>query len=334
MVFPGKRVIAAVLVFICLIGNAALSLDQADFNAAKKRAEEFVDTHTVDVTDLYLSLDEMVQLKSLYPGLEWRWVLSIYDRTISWEDEYCDLGGYIVKDYGELADFLSVFSRIKALDMYKTKITDAEIGFLTSKCPDVLFGWTILIGNFYTVRTDATAFSTLYTGKEPQLSNKDFDVIRYCTKLLALDLGHHFIDDLSFLKDLTNLKILILAKNKLTDISLLSGLVNLEYLELFCNEITDISPLAGMTKLVYLELSVNNIKDYTPLYGLPNLERVNLTRSGEKLNKAEIRKGLPHCRIDFITNPTQGDWRKTPRYLWVKRIFMAGVFKEWPAKKK
>ena len=43
--------------------------------------------------------------------------------------------------------------------------------------------------------------------------------LQYCTDLIALDLGHNGIDDLSWLEPLQNLQLLILSDNRMKDIT-------------------------------------------------------------------------------------------------------------------
>ena len=93
---------------------------------------------------------------------------------------------------------------------------------------------------------DQTAFSTLHGDpSDPVHSENDFSILKYCKNLMALDVGHNIIRDVSFLYDLPKLRVLILACNCITDITPVGSLKDLEYLEIFWNQIGDISPLTG-----------------------------------------------------------------------------------------
>ena len=65
------------------------------------------------------------------------------------------------------------------------------------------------------VRTDVTAFSTQHTYQSKFHTSKTFSVLKYCHNLVALDIGHNEVSDLSFLEDLPQLKVLILAANNI-----------------------------------------------------------------------------------------------------------------------
>ena len=70
-------------------------------------------------------------------------------------------------------------------------------------------------------------------------------MLKYCTDLRALDIGHQAITDLSVIGEhLTELRVLIIADNKVTDLTPLSNLRHLHYLEFFVNRVSDLSPLA------------------------------------------------------------------------------------------
>ena len=321
---------ALVLLLVLCVATALASANSPFPEAIRSQIDALADPSLVDLTGEALTLTQMNALMEAYPGTAFRWKLSIYGQTVSWSDTAIDLGETVVTDYDELIRFLTAFPSLTTVDMYATPIYKPEIERLAAAFPDTLFGWTMRVGN-HTIRTDATAFSTLFRDSrvEPRHTSEEFEIIKYCRNLYALDLGHMYIDDTTFISGLTELRILILAKAELTDITPLASLVKLEYLELFCNRIVDISPLAGMTELSYAELSVNEIKDFSPLYNLPKLKRINVTRNDKSVLKDDLRKAMPDCRIDISLNPTQGNWRKSARYRWARRIFHTGTYREW-----
>ena len=182
--------------------------------------------------------------------------------------EYIDLGDQVVKDYTAFIAFLKEFPNLKKVDMFATQITSAQVGRLTKALPDVEFGWKLQLMKYkykHIVRTDATAFSTLH-GKCPNHRSEEFALLNYCTNLLALDLGHNNLTDLSFLRSMPRLRVLILGENqKLKNIEEIGNLQDLEYLELFTCSISDISPLTKLTRLMDLNLANNKVKNWRPL---------------------------------------------------------------------
>lgn len=248
--------------------------------------------------------------------------------TVSTDATEIDLGSNKVKDIEELVEFLDQLPDLKRLDMYESSLSNEDMDLLTENYPQIEFGWMVRVGN-HTLRTDATAFSTLHSpGRDTEHKTKDFYALKFCTKLQALDLGHNAITDIDFLLDLPDLKVLILACNDIRDISVLAELTQLEYLELFTNKFTDITPLENLTNLIDLNLSNNDITDLTPLYELHSLERLRLCMDGYLTDeqRAEIEQMLPNCEIGWREHPTGEGWREHPRYDVIYRIFHTSVY--------
>lgn len=251
--------------------------------------------------------------------------------------EYLDLGTVRVEDMDAFVRYLAQFPNLKKVDMFATPVGKKKIAQLTEAFPDVEFGWTMTIAE-HTVRTDATAFSTLHNNRSQEHTSQDFDLLRYCKDLLALDIGHNQVEDLSFLYDLPNLRVLIVACNHIDDITPIGSLKDLEYLELFKNNIHDISCLSGLTKLLDLNICFNRISDWTPLMGLTQLERLWLYNSNnysddmpvDKQVVAELKAALPNTYVDSTSYSTLGGWREHERYFIIDDMFHAGVYQPFP----
>lgn len=206
-----------------------------------------------------------------------------------------------------------------------------EMKALLADYPGIRFTWTVR-ENGMTFRPGATAYSTLKGRQEPRYKAEDLALVfEYCPDLLALDVGHNDVSDLSFLKNWPNLRRLIVidSKTPVTDISPLAELDDLEYVELFMQNITDISPLAGKTKLLDLNLCHNDISDLTPLYSCVNLQRlwisVNPHLTQEEIDR--FREALPGCRVESKEwQSTGAGWRNHPRYNIMYDSFVSGVY--------
>ena len=248
--------------------------------------------------------------------------------------EYIDLDKTRVTDFDAFISFLNKLPNIRKVDMFATNMYTKDIDRLAAAFPDIEFGWTMRIGDHW-VRTDATAFSTLHNNSSPMHTQQHFKYLKYCKNLLALDIGHNLVTDVSFLYDLPNLKVLILACNiNLKDITPVGSLKDLEYLELFKNDINDISCLANCTKLIDLNICFNRIKDWAPLHGLQNLERLWLFNSNnwsdeypvDKQVVADLKAALPNCHVDSVSYSTLGGWREHERYYVIFHMFKYGEY--------
>ena len=268
------------------------------------------------------------------------------DLTVRRDTDTVDLGTKSIASGAlqSFEDFLSKLPNLKTVNMYSSNLSRAQMDELYRRFPDVFFGWTITIPctnpphperTPHQFRTDITAFSTLHNNKCSLHTTEELSVLRYCKNLMALDIGHNDVTDLSFLYDLPKLKVLIVAINRnLTDCTPIGSLKDLEYLELFSNNISDISPLANCTHLVDLNITYNNISDLSPLMGLTSLRRLYVCSSNNRWGKGEVpnsviaqlRNALPQCKIDNVTAGAIASWRTHPRYDTINTMFWGTTY--------
>lgn len=247
---------------------------------------------------------------------------------LSFEDSATaiDFGETVVTDVEGLKALLDQMPALEKVDMYQSSLTTAQMDALFDGYPQIFFGWTLNMKG-HIVRTDATSFSTLH-GRCPNHYTEDFYPLRYCRNLLALDLGHNYIDDIGFLRNFPQMKVLILACNNIRDISVLAQLKELEYLELFSNKIKDFTPLLELKHLKDLNISNNPVSDITPLYEMTQLERFwsGMNRNVRSQVK-EMEALLPDCEIFWDGEPTWGGWREHHRYDTIYAIFNEGGYR-------
>lgn len=245
-----------------------------------------------------------------------------------------DLSGAALWDTESFGAMLNCFPRLSSAVMCDMPGTDnAFFERMQAQFPQIKFVWKVYFGT-WSLRTDALSFSTLNSNDSVRYTSEDFSVLKYCTELRALDLGHNVITDLSFLESMPEMKILILADNRISDIGPLAKLKKLEYLELFMNDIVDFSPLSGLDRLLDLNLCHNKAVDASPLKSLVQLERLWLSYNREmpKSETEAVQEALPNCLCNFeIFYSTHGNWRGHDRYAVVKWIFDRGEYVEWDA---
>ena len=182
------------------------------------------------------------------------------------------------------------------------------------------------------MRTDDEAFSVMISSYNYQrMTSADIEVLKYCTNLKALDLGHQAISDLSVIGQLTELRVLILADNRIRDISPLANLKNLEYVELFVNDIKDVSPLAECKNLVDLNLGWNwRVNDLSSLYSLEKLERLWLpTTDIDREQEKELATVFPNVQMVFDDKDSvSSGWRTHERYFIMRAMFTNNKYDE------
>ncbi len=273
---------------------------------------------TVDLHGTGITNEELLLLYSLHPNVEFKADALLGGQLFDSSTEFIDLNWVNITDFEAFKANLRLFPHLTKIEMCGCGLSNEQMEELCNLYPNTRFVWRVYFGQ-WSVRTDAVAFSVLIRNYEhKRLTSKDIEVLKYCTDLQALDLGHQAITDISVIGDyLPNLRVLILADNRITDLSPLTKLKHLHYLEFFVNQVTDLSPLAECRELVDLNISYNyRINDITPLLDLPLLERLWLERTSVSAKDvALLRKTYPNTRIINIGEGSvdQG-WRTHKRY--------------------
>ena len=261
---------------------------------------------------------------------------------------YVDFGYQRVENLKQLEAFLDQLPELKKCDMYTTNMTRAWAAELSERYPSVDFGWTFRINctnrDTHIIRTDMEVFSTLHNNQSLQHTSEEFEVLKYCKHLKALDIGHNAVTSLDFLSGLTELRVLIIGRNQVTDLSPLAGCTKLEYLEAFTNRIESVAPLLSCTRLMDLNIPNNRVRDPELLAQMPSLRRLwafNYAWSSLNENRVEwslrsmIAAALPNCETDWKNSGTGGTWRtvdgtekgkKVPHYEIIYQMFRIGEY--------
>ena len=252
--------------------------------------------------------------------------------TVSTDTEYLDLGKMGVTEWDPFCKFLHQLPNLKKVDMYNTVINLKVYNMLEREFPDVEFGVQFRYGR-HRVRTDDTAFSTLYCGGDKKHSYEEISMLTWCHNLYALDIGHHPVKKLDFLYELPELRVLIVAICDVTDITPIASLKHLEYLEIFHNRITDVSPLKDLKYLMDLDLVQNFVEDLSPLAEIKSLKRLWIYRniktdleSPDMETVKKLQEALPDCFIEARGTSRSKGWVNHPHQEVIQRIFHSKVY--------
>lgn len=283
--------------------------------------------------EVFPVLEEMAQLESvkLSPSLGFAAVgrvqqlpsqplvdyrFSLYGKEFSTADTSMNLNAVPIGDNGEaLRAVLPYMTNCSMVEMERCGLRYVTYAAIRDEFPERGIVWRVDFGG-YSVRTDETRI--LASIKGYNLTGEKCAVLKYCTKVRYLDLGHNIIDDISFVEYMPDLEVAILAINYWSDASPLAACKKLEYLEIFNTRCTDLSPLSELTNLKHLNVCwIKELRDISPLYNLTGLERlwIGCVNQVPKEQLEEIRERLPDTNINTTTdNPTSEGWRKDPRY--------------------
>ena len=295
----------------------------------------------VDLSGQALSDETMRALSQAMPDTRFIWDVDLFGVSVSSGAQEADISGAQVNDLELLKQKLAYLPGLTKLVMCNCGPTNEQMEQLISAYPAVKFVWMIRVGG-WEMRTDVKAFSKgnrktfdggEYIGGKTNFTNEDIAPLKYCTDLVALDLGHGSrITDLSVLQYLPKLRFLIVAMNDITSIEDLKYCPELEYLEIFQNDISDWSPLLSLPKLTHLNCSTNVGRsetgeriypDYTVLKQMPQLQRIWIIRcnlSAEQI--ADLRATLPNAVINtFGGHSTANGWRDNDLYREMQGLF-------------
>lgn len=309
------------------VGNNIFYLDLSKSNIDETLEELLTNFPNLKIVNLFgqdMPLERQIALVQKYPNIRFDFTIKIEDKTIKSTTKELDLS-YTKLSKQEIKDLLLLFPKLKKLDLSYSNLTNEECNSFREEYPDIETNWVVHMGR-WSLRTDAVAFSVLikYFDYE-RMTSQDIEVLKYCTKLKALDLGHQAITDISVIGNyLPDLRILILADNKITDITPIGKLKKLHYLELFINPISNLSPLQNNKELVDLNLAnLNKVTDISPILNLPMIERLWVNNMGIGWSGIEtLRNAYPHATMMTTgRESTHGSWRSHPRYFQMIDMF-------------
>lgn len=292
------------------------------------------DTGFADVRDYRLNLPQIRDLTERYRDGELVWELDVDGVGITSDVRELDLSGYDLAALDlDMYMLLGLLRNLEKVDMCQCGYSNDEMSALQDAFPEIKIVWEIKLSH-WTVRTDAVAFSTMKTCSQTfYLKDEEAKYLKYCTDLVALDLGHNYVTDLSFLQYMPELKILILVDNvkgwengkirRIDDLSMLQYVPKLEYLEFFCDGVKDISFLQYTPNLVDLNISYNPISDATYLFELPKLERLFLEHTKIPYSEFErLQETYPDAQLEYYGEGSiDHGWRKHERYYAMRDMF-------------
>ena len=262
---------------------------------------------TFDFEDYKALLAEVPEVRIHY-GFE------LFNRTVWTDKESLKYRKESIGDDGveQLRAVLPWLPRLRYLSLDRCDIENETMEQLRDDFPEVKIVWRVWFGGFNCM-TDAEkiwAIGSLY--------DEDAEVLKYCTDVKYIDVGHNALTNCDFLAYMPKVEVVILAINPLRDISGIANCTELEYLEIGQSTISDISPLRNCTKLKHLEASESQITDISPVMNI-DMERFHLMYSYGAVPQGQFdlyQLLHPNCSCDF-SNRTGwdcyfcSDWRYT-----------------------
>ncbi len=261
--------------------------------------------------------EDILALRSAAPNATIDYRFSLCGVPLTLEDEEIDLNYLAVPDRGEeVLAAAKCMPNLKTLMMDSCGIRNEDMEVIRDALPDTEVVWRISFGLKYSVRTNVERILASSPSIGGTVTNSDLEVLKYCTKVKYLDIGHNeCITDLSVVNYMPDLEVLIIAMNPLGDLSPLANCRHLEYLELFYSNTSDLSPLSGLKTLKHLNVGhCPYLTDISPIYDL-DLDRFYLGISNfcpvppEQI--AHYRELHPDCEVDDTAwESSEAGWRR------------------------
>lgn len=260
-----------------------------------------------------LGFNEVGIFQTACPEVDFEYSFTLFDLPFTTLDEQMDLNHVRMTDQGEaVRAVLPYMTRCRFLDMDFCEVDSEHMAAIRDAYPEMEVVWRIWFGLDCSVRTNvekilASNFGHGLTGD----NTKD---LKYCTKVKYLDIGHQWVNDISFLRYMPDLEIAVLFQNTWTDLSPIENCTKLRYLEILCTDAcTDISPLAELKNLEYLNMSdLYKVEDFSALFELKSLKRLFIANTKIPQDVLDnLRAALPDAEISTknqaLDNP--GGWK-------------------------
>ena len=301
-----------------------------------EKMEYFIRLTQVDAREC-ANPDLLAKFADGHPNVVFNRPIQILGREFFTLDEMVDLRGqtYSFEDVkAALDEAVPKMPSLKKVDLCGCGLNNQEMEQLCAAYPDVKVVWMISLYNGrWRVRTDAVAFSTLTDARDrgKVYTEKVFaDLFTYCTDLVAVDLGHTRVHDMTLLANDKKIRAVIFTDTKINDISPFAQLKDLEFIEMNVNRVQSVEPLRDLEKVKYINLySSMAIKDLSPLYHHSALELCIFHRTVSEQERARFKESNPDCEayytVDSVKVTTNDAWRKNPYRLRLKEAFT-----NWP----
>jgi len=309
----------------------ASNLVELDFsNTELSRADEIEailpylpDVTRVDVTGCAIPHEQMAALSLRWPQIRFVWTAHLADTPIPTDVTVLDLSGISIGSAADVDALIPYLPDLTHLELCNCGIPNEEMAALRDRYPDIKIVWRVQLGDELSVRTDITTFMPVMQGV--WMEDDDTYNLRYCTDLIAIDMGHHDIRNIDFVAFMPNLRFLLLCDSQVDNLEPVRGLQKLMYVELFLTHVTDYSPLLDCPALEDLNISWT-YGSYEPLTKMTNLKRLWWGGTGHSYYEAEqLAKCLPDAQIVLWDGESTGSgWRKHPHYYEMRDLF--GMF--------
>ena len=276
---------------------------------------------TVDLSGYGFTNEQMAALGQRYGDIEFVWDMMIGNTSVRTDAVEIDISGNRMTP-ADIEALLPYFTRLEKVIMSHCGISNEDMDALNKRYDDIRFVWTVYAGG-YPSRTDIKYFMPTKVGK--RVDDYSLGDLKYCTDLVAIDLGHHSVSQCEWVRDLKNLEYFLCADTQLMSIEPLSGLPKLKYVEIFQTYVMDFTPLLTLPALEDLNVCWTYGKPEV-VAQLTGLRRLWWSGKWHQKEELDLMTGnLTDCTFNFYDGWATGSgWRQHANYYKMREIF--GMF--------
>lgn len=299
---------------------ASRALSETELSELSEKLVSLPKLARVDLTDTGVTLEQMTPICEKYPAVDFVFSFELFGVPISTEDTLLDFTGIEMESTEPVESILPVMHRLEKVDMSDCGFSDEEMDALNKKYENVRFVWTLHITH-YDIRTDTTYFraSSRYYG---YFTSESVKRLAYCPDMIALDLGHRPIEDLSFLYEMPKLKYLVLLDCHALDLSPIASCDELIWLELNRAYTTSIAPLKDCKGLRDLNITCMTLLQpedtFATLMEMDQLERVwfsyGVLTGAEQQRLQEAHPDIVYHGVEGWLQSNEDPWRYDQDY--------------------
>lgn len=246
-----------------------------------------------------LSIEDAAQLQRAVPEVKFDYTIDLFGQMVSTDMESLEYFQIPIGDEGleQFRLLLPMMHNLTYLKLDWCQTSNEAMAQLRDDFPEIKVVWRVFFGQFNCL-TDTYKIWATYS-----VTTQQVEVLKYCTEVKYLDLGHNRIKNCDFVRYMPDLEVAILAETMITDLNPLRSCPKITYLELFGSLVKDITPLEDLVNLEHLNISDLRLKSIAPIYGLNKLERMYCTTKYiPQEQRDEFHRLHPDCTTVYISD--------------------------------
>lgn len=258
----------------------------------------------------------ILDLMDTYPDIRFNWETELLGVSIDAHATELDFSEIKITDLDAFESIVSRLPDLTHVEMLHCDISNEDMDALNRRHENIKFVWMVKFHS-YELRSDTTALiPCIY---DLWFNDTTSVPLKYLTDLECLDLGHHDVESIEFVRYMPKLRYLLLGDTDVRDLTPLEAVPDLIYLEIFMTPVTDYTPLLGLKKLQSLNLSYSDGQPEV-IAQMTWLDYVRWTNMEDRYPSAETRQmvidSLPDTYVEFEIglSSTGGKWRQHQNY--------------------